>query len=131
VDEAECEAWFGDEVLDEGGQAWVRVAVSGVEVQHEVADQHEVGHDVGVAGPGLVLEEAGVLASVVADFATAPVVADGLQPAFRGRGIGRPAGNIVGVLPVGRLLLAVGEAAHVEGGPDMGEGEIQRFAGFQ
>jgi len=73
---------LGDEVLDESGQAWVRAAVAGIQVQYEVADEHEVGDQIGVSGARLVLKEASVLAPVVADFATAPVVADGLQPTF-------------------------------------------------
>ena len=101
-----------------------------VEVQHERAQQDQAAYEVGVTTAGLILEQTGVLAPVIADFHARPVIANGLQPLLRGLGVRCQTAQVIGVFPRGGLLVDAGPAAHVEHGAHMRKLDIQRIDGF-
>ena len=102
-----------------------------VDVKGEIAKEHEVGDEMGIARTGFVLEEASILAPVVADFASGPMIADRLEPTVRGHGIGFSAGEVIGVFPGGRLLFSFGEPSHVDDRANVREQDVEWIASLQ
>jgi len=49
-----------------------------VEVKYDVAQEDQRADEIGIATAGFILEQAGVLAPMVADFHAGPVIADRL-----------------------------------------------------
>jgi hypothetical protein len=69
--------------------------VIGQQNQQGIANEGEVGEEMGVAAAGAVLAHEGVAAPVIADFDAAPVAANEAEPLFRGVLTGWLAGKIV------------------------------------
>lgn len=86
--------WFGMEVFDHLGQRPVWEVV-GQEGEQGVANEREVGQEVGFAAAGAVFAQKDIAPPVVADFRAAPVAANEVQPLLRGVLFGRGAGEIV------------------------------------